>query len=425
MKNTLKLAAPISEEKSTGAKQNTKAPKSEPSATAEQFETTQSGSKIKKSIANCEEFVRFATKLRKNTLLGVIEINGAEIADEDVHRFRSMAEKKLGFTPSADYLGAAISNVACENAYDPLTEHVNALPKHDGVPRLDSAFERYLGAHGSQYVRSISRKFFVSLIARALQPGCKVDTVLVLEGIQGAGKSTWAKILGGAFYKDLPMLPGEKDTLENMRGLWVIELGELDGLSKADIAKTKRFISVDADRYRPSYGRFSVNVPRRSVFIGTSNDGRYLKDATGARRYWPLRVGTIDNAAFADDREQLLAEAKAAFEAGEAWHLTDAEAIAEQQAETEARFDLDPWEERIARWLRNDQTAKDEMLGLGGIKTETLCTQCLMLEYRSQNTGVTSRVRAVMTRLGYEYLAKRAPVSREVNRIWIPKDQPF
>jgi putative DNA primase/helicase len=309
-----------------------------------------------------------------------------------------------------------MSNVAGENLYDPLVVHINGLPAWDEVKRLDSAFERYLGAEGTPYVRAISRKFFVSLIARALKPGCKVDTVLVLEGKQGAGKSSWA------------MQPGEKDTLECMRGLWVIELGELDGLSKSDIAKTKRFISVDVDRYRPSYGRCPVNVARRSVFIGTSNDSGYLKDPTGARRFWPLKVGTIDNESFARDRDQILAEAKFFFEAGEPWHLTDAEAIAEQESETDARRCADPWEAYISGWLsdtfgRAAENANELKFGTKGVTDEEIMERVLLLQPGEMTQQAKSRVRQVMSSLGWKWKQNREFIGNGRGRCWARPDE--
>jgi putative DNA primase/helicase len=214
------------------------------------------------------------------------------------------------------------------------------------VPAHGGEREALLARQG--FVRQAGRRWFLSAVARVYRPGCKADCAVILEGPQGAGKSSALAALVPDpewFADDIADL-GCKDSAQDLRGKWIIELGELSAMRRAEVERTKAFMSRAVDHYRPSYGRRSQDFPRQCVFAGTTNADAYLGDETGNRRFWPVKVGTIRLGALREVRDQLWGEAVAAFEAGEKWWL-DAEVEAAAAEEQGERRIVDPWEERV------------------------------------------------------------------------------
>lgn len=219
--------------------------------------------------------------------------------------------------------------VAAERSFDPLTDKLRAL-KWDGTPRIETWLESYCGAvtgpsQPESYVRAVARCWLISAVARALRPGCKADSALVLVGPQGIGKSTAARILAYSWFTDALPPVHSKDAADHLRGVWIVEFGEMATASRADVEEMKAFMTRTVERFRPAYGRIEVEYPRRNVFFGTSNRDQFLKDETGNRRFWPVEVTGIDAARLEADRDQLWAEAVHAFEGGAQWHLTEEE----------------------------------------------------------------------------------------------------
>lgn len=305
---------------------------------------------------------------------------------------------------SMEIVSNAVGAVARENAYHPVLRYLDGL-RHDGVPRIEGGstsggdtvepwLTRYLGAEDNRYTRAVGKVLLLSMIARVRKPGCKVDTVPILEGPQGAGKSSACRILGGAWFSDALPDIRSKDAEAHLAGRWLIELTELEALGKADAAVLKSFLTRQVGRFRPPYERHEIEQPRQTVFVGSTNEGAYLKDPTGGRRFLPVRVGEIDLLALEDDRDQLLAEADALYQAGHAWHMTDPETLrlaAEEQAE---RYESDPWHEAVARYLRT----RDQVT-VGEIMREALEIETPRLDRRGQN-----RVRAILLTLGWKQL---------------------
>lgn len=196
-------------------------------------------------------------------------------------------------TFSARNYDIAVTKVTDDRSYHPIHEMFDALPPWDGVKRLETLFIDYLGAEDNQYVRAVARKALCAAYMRVYQPGIKYDTMLVLNGDQGIGKSTLIAKLGMDWYSDSLNLSdmNDKTAAEKLQGYWILEIGELAGMKKADIDKVKAFISRQDDKYRASFGRRVTPHPRQCVFFGTTNSKNgYLRDITGNRRFWNVKV---------------------------------------------------------------------------------------------------------------------------------------
>src|SRR4051794_21221986 len=255
---------------------------------------------------------------------------------------------------------AAVQLVAADRPHHPVRTYLDGL-RWDGTPRLDTWAEVYLGAKvepgREKYLRQVGRKTLIQPVARAFEPGCKADYLPVLRGPQGRGKSTAIRIMANeeAWFADEVADLGSKDSAQDLRGKWLIEVPELAAMRGREVERTKAFVSRRGDHYRPSYGRRSEDHPRQCSFFGTTNADSYLPDQTGNRRYWGIEVGRIDLAALARDRDQLWAEAVHAYRAGEAWWLdAEAEALA-AEVQDERRID-DVWERPLLEWAARQLT---------------------------------------------------------------------
>lgn len=218
-------------------------------------------------------------------------------------------DTKWHLSTSQTKVEAQILAVARENSYNPIAEYLNSLV-WDGVPRIDTWLIDYMHAEDTVFNRRVGSMWLIAACARGIKPGSKVDTVLVLEGPQGARKSTAAARLGGTWFSDSPLVIGNKDSQMMASFCWIIELAELASLRASETESQKAFLSQSNDKYRPPYGKAIEAFLRFAVFIGTTNDDEYLPDQTGNRRYWPVRVGeNCDTIRLMSDRDQLWAEA--------------------------------------------------------------------------------------------------------------------
>lgn len=252
---------------------------------------------------------------------------------------------------------SAITKVADDRAYHPVREYLAELPAWDGVPRLDTLLIDYLGAEDNQYTREVTRKTLCAAIVRVMHPGCKFDTVLVLCGPQGIGKSTLIAKLGGDWFSDSLNLADTKDktAAEKLQGYWIIEIGEMAGMGSAGVKTLRSFITTQDDRYRASYGRRVSSHPRQCILIGTTNSEEgYLNDVEGGRRFWPVNTPSIGKKKVwditQDEINQIWAEALYLYNGGESLILSG-EVAEEAVKRQKAAMISDPREEKVKEYL--------------------------------------------------------------------------
>lgn len=276
-------------------------------------------------------------------------VPGSEWTEQDSTRTAAWAYERFFSNMPSSLITEAMLAIAQRNVVNPVREYLDGV-KWDGTPRVDVFFPTYCGSRDDAYTRGASRLLLLPPVARIRRPGCKVDTIVILEGPQGALKSTVLRRLFGEWFSDTPLPMGDKDKYQQLRGIWGYELAELTEMKGRDAAAIKAFASSPVDRYRPSFEKRARPVPRQCVFVGTTNDSEYLKDATGSRRFWPVRVPAIDLDAVMRDRDQLWAEADARVKGGESW-WPSRELDELGRNEQDARYEGDPWDERLEAWL--------------------------------------------------------------------------
>jgi putative DNA primase/helicase len=209
---------------------------------------------------------------------------------------------------SVEIASQAVQTVATERRAHPIRQYLDTLT-WDGTLRLNRWLSTYLGVEESNYSYAVGSRWMLSAVARIYRPGVKADCCLILEGPQGIKKSTALRTLAGEYFTDELASLGSKDASLQIRGVWIVEISELDSLARSEIASIKAYMSRTADWFRPPFGKRVIECPRQCVFAGTVNHTEYLRDETGARRFWPVLCGSIDILALTRDRDQLWAEA--------------------------------------------------------------------------------------------------------------------
>lgn len=299
-------------------------------------------------------------RIRLDAFRGQVQLDGVAMTDNNLVRIAHRVKDVYGFRPATGSVAEVVSVVGEDHQFHPVREFLEGL-QWDGVPRLATWATRYLRPSSPQ-ADIYARKWLISAVARVMQPGCKVDTVPVLVGSQGCRKSSVCKVLGGGWFRESTLDIGGKDGYSLLRGAWVYELAELESFGRREWSTIKAYLSATEDTYRPVYGRSEVTVPRQVSFVATTNDGTFLSDHTGSRRFWPISVGLIDVEGVEEVRDQLWAEALVCYRSGESWHLT--------AAEDDARADhavvhevADSWEDLILDYLSHcDSTTIGEVL---------------------------------------------------------------
>ena len=331
--------------------------------------------------------------------------NPRALTDADVGRIQARIQALALLRLSNDVIHQAVDIIAEDHKFHPVRDYLNGLA-WDGKPRLETWLIDYLRVERNPYTMTIGTMFLISMVARILKPGCKVDHLLVLEGAQGELKSTACRILGGEWFSDnLPDIGrAGKDVSQHLRGKWLIEVDEMHAMNRAETAQLKSFITRQTERYRPSYGRLEVIEPRQCVFIGTTNKNAYLRDETGGRRFWPLKVGSIKAAALESDRDHLFAEAVKLYHDGVRWWPDkdfEREFIMPEQA---THHEGDVWEDVVKVYLE----VKDKVT-IGQVARDALGFETIKI-----GTADQRRIAAVLDLLGWH----RLPKDWQGNRYW-------
>lgn len=323
---------------------------------------------------------------------------------------------------NVELTGAAIQMVADEHRYHPVREYLESL-KWDGRRRIDTWLRDYLNAADPDqpgYLAAVGPKFLISAVARIYEPGAKVDSVLVLEGPQGCGKSAALKILAGPWFDEYLDLedPGSKDGSMLVSGKWIVELAELDAMRKAEVSRIKAWITRTHERFRPPYGKHTAEFPRQCVFTGTTNADTWMNDETGGRRFWPVKVKpslmrtTVELQQLSDDRDQIWAESVVRYKTGEPYYLDSAALIEIQRQVAADRYQPDPWQPKIVAYLaERDWVTLSELLDR------------LDKPHGQRTQADDNRVVKVLTTLNWERWRRRCPPGDILQWGYRPKGQ--
>ncbi len=290
-----------------------------------------------------------------------------EWRDDDDTRLTVFLQQSVPMpTMSEAHTASAVRYVARQRSKHCVRDWFATL-RHDGKPRCLTALERYWGVTTTErqpegYIRAVSANLFLGIVARVMFPGCQLDTMVVLEGAQGIGKSRSLRVLGGAWYMLAAESVTHKDFFQSLPGKLIVEIGEMDSFTRAERERVKLAISTPIDRWRSSYGRRAEDHYRQCVFIGTTNRDDYGNDDTGLRRFLPVRCGAIDVIGLTQDRDQLFAEAYQRVQAGESWWLTPEQPTLDVQRDRQAE---DIWTPNVLDYLigKSDVTSAEILIG--------------------------------------------------------------
>lgn len=332
--------------------------------------------------------------------------------DSDDAELRLYLERFYEKFKGKDVINDALLVLKNRNSINVAQEYFKNLPKHDGVPRLDNLFIEYLGAENSEYTKTVTRKIFVAAVARVItERPIKFDTMLILTGPQGIGKSTILSKIAGDWFTDNIVDFQSKDTLLILQNCIIAEVAELQSFKKADVNTLKMFLGQTTDKFRAPYERREEEHPRHCVFFGTTNDKEFLRDATGNRRYWPVDCGVnkAKKSVFIDldnERDQIWAEAKSLFEKGEKLFLDEKIENEARQRQRE-RLEEDPWESAVidylnqeihSDWYDKGLDATGKMVLRDRVSVSEILTDCLGLTVKQQDRQVRSRVLSILDR---------------------------
>lgn len=364
-------------------------PSQEEKPTVDQFEEMPKFLKAYRLVES-----RLGDRLKFNGLFKRIELDGEEF-DVGLAKVSLIVNHRIPIQASREDIGDIITSLAKQKAYNPVVQYLDAVHSKYGntTSPIEGIAKRYFGSDSPLH-QVLLKKFLVSCVARAYEPGCQCDSVLILQGKQGYGKSSFFRILASQDWFDDSMgSASDRDERLKLHLVWIVEWAELENVFKRkDISQVKALITCRADLVRRPYDRSHENMKRVSVIVGTTNQKQFLADTTGNRRFWVIPIQhPIDRAMLQRERDQIWAAAVTLYRAGEPWHLTD-----EQEAQIEQEREVyriqDVWLDSITQF-----TASRDMVTVGGVLKE-----CLNIDQSQENGSQSRRVRDILYQLGFE-----------------------
>ena len=346
-------------------------------------------------------------------------------------KVRDRVIEVYNFDPGKTHTHDAIVSIAVDHTFDPVVDYLDGL-KWDEKPRIDTWLIDWCGLPDTKLNRAIGRKVLLAGVRRVKEPGCKFDTILVLKGKQGSGRSTMLKMLAvnEENFSDAEVIAlFPKDRQEQIQGVWIYELAEMAGFGKVNVNQFKNFVTQTVDKARPAYGRSRVDRKRRCSFVMTTNDEEYLKDDTGNRRYWPAHLPDdweIDLSEFRGVRDQLWAEA-VVMEAMQDAHgrkkeslVIDRDLWGDAKVEQDKRMLSDPWDEILCGLVIDGRPGSAYANWLDGTQADAMGNS----EWRSSTADLLEKVLEVPKRFQYQSHTTRLAKAMRKNG-WTKPDAPF
>jgi predicted P-loop ATPase len=347
-------------------------------------------------------------RLRLNTLTKEIELDGQALNPDRVAlNLANDFNLQISKCNALDI----VTELAERNSYNPIVEYLTRVrQKHgDSTGILRNLSSRYFGTNNPLYDTYV-RKTLIGAVARVMQPGCKMDTALILQGKQNAGKSTFFNILAGKdWFDDSLGNTSDKDEKLKLHMTWFMEWAELENVFKRrDIANVKAFLSSATDTIRPPYGRLPQRCDRHSVIVGTTNEHEFLADATGSRRFWVIPVRQdIDLEMLRRERDLIWAAAVTLYEQGEIWYLLREEEALREDLNAEYQT-TDPWQDDIENYLSHREV----------VSIREICEDLLKIEVSQQNSSTQIRISKIMTQIGWESPKNARQHHGRRQRVW-------
>lgn len=341
-----------------------------------------------------------------NEMTSMPWLDNAPMAPEMVHYVRGQADCYLGYTPTASDVEAAITAAAKTRSFHPIQRYLRSLD-WDGVPRLSSMARDYLSSDKPLHAEMV-RRFMIGAAARALWPGCKLDTTLMLVGDQGFRKSSFFTVLGGDWHSDTYIDITNKDAALQLHAAWIYELSELENVvSGAKESRLKAWITSTHDAVRPPYGKAVERRARGCAICGTTNRMQFLTDETGNRRHWIVAVRKrIPVDLLTEMRDQLWAEAACAAESGEQWWFDDADWEAERERENEAFAEDDSWFDPVNGFLNGKSPISETTVG-------QVLGAAVGVEISKQDRAAQMRAARILKKLGWRRVRTWTGVARK------------
>jgi predicted P-loop ATPase len=355
----------------------------------------------------------FSDRLRYNLLFKEVELDGVHF-DPASSKIDFVVDHGLKLTSGRDDVSDCAFKIARRNEYHPIREYLEQVSTTHGTDDkiLRGFASRYLGTDEKIHQIAVI-KFLISAVARIYEPGCQVDTALILQGIQGLFKSGFFRVLASAEWFDDSMgNSGDKDERLKLHCSWILEWAELESIFKRkDMSQVKAFLTTKIDKLRPPYGRSIEFMARQSVFCGTTNEKEFLADSTGNRRFWVVPIKKqIDVRLLEKERDQIWAAVVALYKSGTPWHLTTEES-AEMDKARRSFESSDVWEDEILDWLETrEKTSMAQIL-------ETL----LGIETNQQDKKAQLRVRGILTRANWQQADHPSLFDGKRTRVWTKK----